>query len=160
MKNWIYITIFSEKFPNQYKKQTNSKVPSNILPLYKASSLLWWLSVKNKECSQTYLVYKFNICFIRLENVVSQKNPFIIHTTGQLSIQCTTLNQLNVTKQIFLNIYHFPSTLALLKYQDPFIEYAIFESCLLQPSCLSSEFQYYLIDCEFQYHSLFKQGLS
>ena len=28
----------SEKFPNQWKEQTNSKVPSNILPLYKASS--------------------------------------------------------------------------------------------------------------------------
>ena len=45
---------------------------------------------------------------------------------GQSSIQHTTLNQLNITKQIFLNIYHFPSTLVLLKYQDPFIE-SIFE---------------------------------
>ena len=25
MKNWIYITIFSEKFPNQCKEQTNNK---------------------------------------------------------------------------------------------------------------------------------------
>ena len=48
----------------------------------------------------------------------------------QSSIQHTTINQLNITKQIFLNIYHFPSTLVLMKYQDPFIEYAIFESCL------------------------------
>ena len=30
MKNWIYITTFSEKFPNQCKEQTNSKVPSNF----------------------------------------------------------------------------------------------------------------------------------
>ena len=27
-------------------------------------------------------------------------------------------------------MYHFPLTLVLLKYQDPFIEYAIFESYL------------------------------
>ena len=44
MKNWIYITIFSEKFPNQCKEQTNSKVLSNILPLYKAWSGTWQLS--------------------------------------------------------------------------------------------------------------------
>ena len=35
---FICITIFSEKFPNQCKEQTNNKVPSKILPLYKASS--------------------------------------------------------------------------------------------------------------------------
>ena len=52
------------------------------------------------------------------------------NTVGQSSIQHATLNQLNITKQIFLNIYQFSSTLILLKYQDPFIEYAIFESCL------------------------------
>ena len=40
---------------------------------------------------------------------------------GQSSIQHTTLNQLNITKQTFLNIYHFPSTLVLLKYQNPAI---------------------------------------
>ena len=52
------------------------------------------------------------------------------NTLGQSSIQHATLNQLNITKQIFQNIYIFPSTLILLKYQDPFIEYDIFESCL------------------------------
>ena len=67
---------------------------------------------------------------LRLENLVNQNNPFIIYPIGQSSIQHATLHQLNITKQIFLNIYHFPSTLVLLKYQDPFIEYAIFESCL------------------------------
>ena len=36
-------------------------------------------------------------------------------------MQHTAFNQLNITKQIFLNTYHFPSTLVLLKYQDPFI---------------------------------------
>ena len=45
-------------------------------------------------------------------------------------MQHTAFNQLNITKQIFLNIYHFPSTLVLLKYQDPFIQYAISESGL------------------------------
>ena len=44
-------------------------------------------------------------------------------------MQHTTLNQLNIKKQIFLNIYHFPSTLVLLKYQDPFRE-SVVESCL------------------------------
>ena len=110
MKNGIYITIFSEKFPNQCKKQTNSKVRSNILPLCKAI------------CSRA------------------------------TSIQHATLNQVNITKQIFLNIYCFPSTLVLLKYQDPFIEYDILVWAL--------EFQHYSVGCEFQYHSLLKQGLS
>ena len=48
---------------------------------------------------------------------------------GNHQYNITTLHQLNITKQIFLNIYHFPSTLVPLKYQDPFIE-SIFESCL------------------------------
>ena len=48
----------------------------------------------------------------------------------QLSIQHTKHSELNIAKQIFLNIYHFTSTLVLLKYQDSFIEYALFESCL------------------------------
>ena len=69
---------------------------------------------------------------MRLENLVYQNNPFIVYTIGQSSIQHATLNQLNITKQIFLNIYYFPLTSVLLKYQDPFIQYAIFESC---PSC-------------------------
>ena len=30
--------IFSEKFQNQFKEQTNNKVSFNILPLYKVSS--------------------------------------------------------------------------------------------------------------------------
>ena len=37
-KNWFYLTIFSEKFSNQCEEQTNIKVPSNILPLCKAST--------------------------------------------------------------------------------------------------------------------------
>ena len=49
------------------------------------------------------------------------------NTVGQSSMQYTTLNQLNLTKQMFLNIYHFPSTV-LLKYQDPFIVHVIFKS--------------------------------
>ena len=85
INHWIYITTFSEKFPNQWKKQTNSKVAFNILPLYNASSWIWWLakSAQNKLVSQTYLLqiyYKFNVCFIRLENLVYQNNPFIIYT--------------------------------------------------------------------------------
>ena len=100
---------------------------------------------KNKVVSQIHSsVYRFNVCFIRLEKLVYKNNLVIIYTTWQSSIQYTTLNQLNITKQTFLNIYHFPSTLVLLKYQDPFIEYPIFESCLsCSFSCLSSEFQHY-----------------
>ena len=40
------------------------------------------------------------------------------------NIQSTKYYKADISK------YHFPSTLVLLKYQDPFIEYAIFESCL------------------------------
>ena len=88
----------------------------------------------------------------------------IIYTIRQSSIQHTTFNQLNITKQIFINMYHFPSTLLFLTYQDSFIEYAIYRIrqiilLILQLSCLSSEFQHYSMDCEFQCHSLFKQGL-
>ena len=32
MKNWTYITIFSEKFQNQCNEQTKGKAPSNIFP--------------------------------------------------------------------------------------------------------------------------------
>ena len=78
--------------------------------------------IKNKLGCQIYsLVYKFNVCFIRLENLVYQSNPFIIYTIGQSSIQGPTQSQLNITKQVFLNVYYFPLTLVLLKYQDPYI---------------------------------------
>ena len=83
-----------------------------------------YVYVKNKLGSQICsLVYKFIVWFIRLENLVYQNNPFIC--CRATSIQHATLNQVNITKRIFLNMYHFPSTLVLLKYQDPFIEYAI-----------------------------------
>ena len=85
---------------------------------------------KNKLGSPIYcLVYKFNVCFIRLENLVYQNNPFVIYTWAIIN---TTYNTQSTEyyKEIFLNIYHFPSTLVLLKYQDPFIEYAVFGSCL------------------------------
>ena len=61
------------------------------------------------------LVYKFNVYFIRLENLVYLNNPFIIYIIGQSSIQHTTFNQLNITKQIILNICNFPTTLVLLR---------------------------------------------
>ena len=131
MKCWICITIFREKFTNQCMEQTNCKVSSKhyTRPYREYSG---YVNVKNKWRSQIFysLVYKFNVCFIRLENLVYQNKLFIIHTIGQPSVQHTTFSQLNITKQIFLNIYHFPSTLVLLKHQDPFIEDAIFESCL------------------------------
>ena len=74
---------------------------------------------------------------------------------GQSSIQHTTLNKLNITKQTFLNIHHFPSTLVLPKYQNPFRD--LFLNPFLFGLTISAVFN---IDCEFQYHSLFKQGLS
>ena len=33
MKNWIDITIFSKKFPDQCMEQTNSKKPSKHSPI-------------------------------------------------------------------------------------------------------------------------------
>ena len=45
----------------------------------------------------------------------------MIYTIGQSSIQGPTQSQLNITKQVFLNVYYFPLTLVLLKYQDPYI---------------------------------------
>ena len=45
----VCITIFSEKFPNQCRKQTNSKASSNILPLYKTSSWIWRLNLCEKQ---------------------------------------------------------------------------------------------------------------
>ena len=80
-KNWTYLTIFNEKFPNHCKEEINSTVSSNILPLYKASSWIWQLSLcENNLESQIYLlVYKLNVCFIRLENLVYWNNLFIIY---------------------------------------------------------------------------------
>ena len=62
----------------------------------------------------------------------------------QSSIQNTIFNQLNLTKQIFLHIYHFPSTQILLKYQDSFRE-SISKSCFFGHSCLRSKLQQYSI---------------
>ena len=76
MKNLIYITIFSEKFPNQCKEQSNSKVCSNFSH-YTRPHLEYGgqVYVENKLGSQIYLlVYKFNVCFIRLQNLVYQNN--------------------------------------------------------------------------------------
>ena len=80
-KNWTYLTIFNEKFPNHCKEEINSTVSSNILPLYKASSWIWQLSLcENNFESQIYLlVYKLNVYFIRLENLVYWNNLFIIY---------------------------------------------------------------------------------
>ena len=96
------------KSSTYYVEQANSK-DLNILPLYNRPYLEYSSQgyAKNKLGSQFFyssLVYKFNVCFIRLENLVCQNNPFIIYTIGQLSIQRTTFNQPNITKQIFLNI--------------------------------------------------------
>ena len=66
--------------------------------------------MKNKLISQIYsLIYKFNVYFIGLENMVYQNDADYIQQRHS-SIQHTTFNQLNITKQIFLNTYHFPST--------------------------------------------------
>ena len=43
--------MFSEKFPNQCKEQTNSKVPSNILPLHIHSLFKQGLSLELQVCS-------------------------------------------------------------------------------------------------------------
>ena len=54
-----------------------------------------------------------------LENLAHQNNPFIIiysSTIGQSSIQHTAINQLSITKQIFLNIYHFHQPYQTLTY--------------------------------------------
>ena len=68
---------------------------------------------------------------------------------------------MNITKQIFLNIYHVLSTLVLLKYQDPFRESILnhaYLAAFLFGLKISAVFN---MNCEFQYHySLFKQGLS
>ena len=48
MKNWTYITSFRAKFPNQWKRQSNNKVPSNTLSLHKASSWICWLNLCEK----------------------------------------------------------------------------------------------------------------
>ena len=160
MKNWIYITIFGEKVLNQCKEQTKSKVTSG-LPLYKASSWLSRLSLckKSKVGSQIYsLVYKFNVCFIRLENLVYQNNSFIIYIR-QSSIQHATVNQLNIRRLIFLNI-SFSINISLTEISRSINRICYFWILLiLQLFCLRSKFQHYSMDFEFQCHSLFKQGL-
>ena len=55
------------------------------------------------------------MCFIRLENLVYQNNL----------TQSTEYYKADISKYISFSI-----NVVLLKYQDPFIEYAISESCL------------------------------
>ena len=79
---WIKIElILPYLMRNHCKEEINSTVSSNILPLYKASSWIWQLSLcENNLESQIYLlVYKLNVCFIRLENLVYWNNLFIIY---------------------------------------------------------------------------------
>ena len=110
--------------------------------------------VKNKLGSQIYsLVYNVNASFIRLENLIYQNNPFIICTIDQSSIQHLTLNRLNITKPIFLNMYHFLSTLVLLKYHDPFLEYATFESCLSCSSLIWAQ-NFSIIQCIVNFNTI------
>ena len=110
--------------------------------------------VKNKLGSQIYsLVYKVNASFIRLENLIYQNNPFIICTIDQSSIQHLTLNRLNITKPIFLNMYHFSSTLVLLKCHDPFLEYATFESCLSCSSLIWAQ-NFSIIQCIVNFNTI------
>ena len=110
--------------------------------------------VKNKLGSQIYsLVYKVNASFIRLENLIYQNNPFIICTIDQSSIQHLTLNRLNSTKPIFLNMYHFSSTLVLLKCHDPFLEYATFESCLSCSSLIWAQ-NFSIIQCIVNFNTI------
>ena len=155
LQNLIYITIFSEKFPHQCKEQTNSKVPLTFPhctgPHLEYGSHVY---VKNKLGSQIYsLVYNVNASFIRLENLIYQNNPFIICTIDQSSIQHLTLNRLNITKPIFLNMYHFSSTLVLLKCHDPFLEYATFESCLSCSSLIWAQ-NFSIIQCIVNFNTI------
>ena len=57
MKNWIYITTFSKKFPNKCKEQTNSKGPSNFFHYTRFHPKYGdYVYVKNKLDSQIYLL--------------------------------------------------------------------------------------------------------
>ena len=58
-----------------------------------------------------FFLYDYKIWFTR---IIPYSNAI-----GQASIQHTTFNQLNNAKQIFPNLYPFPSRLVLMKYQDP-----------------------------------------
>ena len=60
----IYIIAFSERFPNQWKKQTSSKVISNILPLYKASFWICWLNLREKWIRLSNLFKFSNLMFV------------------------------------------------------------------------------------------------
>ena len=64
-----------------------------------------------------------------------------------------------LTGHYFKHWYHFPSTLVLLEYQNPFTVCYFWILLISQLSCLDSEFQHYSTDCEFQHHAPFKQGL-
>ena len=116
--------------------------------------------MKNKLGSQICsLVYKFNVCFKRLENLVYQNNSFIIYAILQSSIQHTTLNQMNITRHNSKYISFFIN-INLIDISKSIYRICYFRILLiLQLSRLSPEFQHYSMDCEFQCHSLFKQGM-
>ena len=88
IKNGIYITTSSQKFPNQWKKQTNSEVPPTIPALYKASSWKRWLNLCEKQSRLSISFVKFtNLMFVLLENLIYQNNPIQQHTA---------LNEMNI----------------------------------------------------------------
>ena len=64
------------------------------------------------------------------------------------------------TKQIFLNICH-SINIGLIEISRSIYRIWDFRILLIpQLSCFGWEFQHYSMDCEFQYHFLFRQGLS
>ena len=96
--------IASKKFPNHAR----NKLTTKCLLMFLNYTRLRLEYVKDNLGSQIYTI-NYRFMFV-IENLVYQNNRFIIiysNTIGKSSIQHTTLNQLSITKQTFLNIYHF-----------------------------------------------------
>ena len=82
-KNWIYITPYLLR---NFQINARNKLTAKCILTFSHHSKPHLESVKNKLGSQIYsLVYKFNVCFIRLENLDYQNNPSITDTVTLLS---------------------------------------------------------------------------
>ena len=106
MKKWIYVTKYG--WVKNFEINVGNKLTANCLLPFSH-----YTRPQLEHCG----------CFC-VKDKLSSQIYFLVYK----------FNLVLLPEQILVNIYCFPPTVVLLKYQDPFIEYAIFKSCL---SCSS-----------------------
>ena len=109
-RNWIYITHLARSLQIN---GGNKPIANNILPLFKASSWIYWLNLY--ELNLGSQIYLLSLRTYRIRKCRLPEYSYTVILLGYSSIQHTKFKQLNTAKQVFLNMCHFSSTLILLK---------------------------------------------